>query len=170
MFVWGAIAATSAASVMNSPADAARAPFGDTYTTTGIGAAMMSLTISRIESSSPPGVSSRKITRSAVASSRRRGLSTHAADAGLIVRSKVDGLDERPLGCRLAPAPEASPASSTKAATVTASALVRMTADYPPAGPCRAASIAYSRMSFGQRRLRRIAALLGVRSFSPWRS
>ena len=65
MFVCGAIAATSVASVMNNPAEAARAPSGDTYAITGIGAAMMSLTISRVELSSPPGVSMRMIATSA---------------------------------------------------------------------------------------------------------
>ena len=63
MLVCGAIAATSAASVMNTPAEPARAPFGETYTTTGIGAPSIFLIILRIDSSSPPGVSSRKITR-----------------------------------------------------------------------------------------------------------
>ena len=67
MLVCGAIAATSAASVMYRPADAARAPFGDTYTTTGIGAARMSLIILRIDSSNPPGVSSLNTTRPAPA-------------------------------------------------------------------------------------------------------
>ena len=38
MFVAGAIAATCAAIVMNTPADAARAPVGATYTMTGSGA------------------------------------------------------------------------------------------------------------------------------------
>src|SRR5437763_11868229 len=56
MFVSGAIAATSAASVMYAPAEPARAPFGETYTTTGIGAAAMSWMIERIESDRPPGV------------------------------------------------------------------------------------------------------------------
>ena len=69
MFVRGAIAATSVASVMNNPAEAARAPSGDTYAITGIGAAMMSLTISRVELSSPPGVSMRMIATSAPSSS-----------------------------------------------------------------------------------------------------
>ena len=35
MFVVGAIASTSAASETQTPADAARDPFGDTYTITG---------------------------------------------------------------------------------------------------------------------------------------
>ena len=38
MFVAGAIAATAPAMVMNVPADAARAPDGATYVTTGSGA------------------------------------------------------------------------------------------------------------------------------------
>src|SRR5256714_9999936 len=36
MFVVGAIASTSAASEIHTPADAARAPSGDTYTITGL--------------------------------------------------------------------------------------------------------------------------------------
>ncbi len=36
MFVAGAIARMSAASPIQTPADAARAPLGETYTTTGI--------------------------------------------------------------------------------------------------------------------------------------
>jgi hypothetical protein len=58
IFVAGAIAATCAAIVMNTPADAARAPVGATYTMTGISALRMVCTIDRMERSSPPGVSS----------------------------------------------------------------------------------------------------------------
>jgi hypothetical protein len=54
MFVAGAMAATCAASVMKAPADAARAPVGDTYTITGSGALSISRTIDRIERSRPP--------------------------------------------------------------------------------------------------------------------
>ena len=50
---------------MNVPADAARAPGGDTYTTTGNGEANMSSTISRVDSRSPPGVLSWTISISA---------------------------------------------------------------------------------------------------------
>ena len=56
-FVAGAIAATWVAIKMNVPAEAARAPDGDTYPITGIVDAWMALMISRIEESSPPGVS-----------------------------------------------------------------------------------------------------------------
>ncbi len=56
MLVAGAIAATCAAMVMNTPAEAARAPVGDTYTMTGTGEARMLWTIERIDRSSPPGV------------------------------------------------------------------------------------------------------------------
>ena len=58
MFVSGAIASRSAACEIHTPADAARAPAGDTYTITGILSESSFCTILRIESSSPPGVSS----------------------------------------------------------------------------------------------------------------
>ncbi len=57
MFVSGAIASTSAASEIHTPADAARAPAGATYTITGIRSVSSRCTILRIESSRPPGVS-----------------------------------------------------------------------------------------------------------------
>jgi hypothetical protein len=57
MFVPGAMAATAAAIVINTPADAARAPDGLTQLITGTRAARMSLIISRMLVSSPPGVS-----------------------------------------------------------------------------------------------------------------
>src|SRR5260370_31844372 len=57
ILVPGAIAAMSAASVMYNPAEAARAPDGDTNTTTGSGAPRIFLMMFRIEVSSPPGVS-----------------------------------------------------------------------------------------------------------------
>jgi hypothetical protein len=41
------------------PADAARAPLGATYTITGTGDAIISLMMSRVDETSPPGVSSR---------------------------------------------------------------------------------------------------------------
>ena len=59
MFDTGDIARTSAACEIQTPALAARAPFGATYTTIGSFADSSSWTILRIESSSPPGVSSR---------------------------------------------------------------------------------------------------------------
>ncbi len=58
MFVPGAIASRSAACEIHTPADAARAPLGATYTITGIFSESSFCTIFRIESSSPPGVSS----------------------------------------------------------------------------------------------------------------
>ena len=55
MLVAGAIAATCAAMVMNTPADAARAPVGATYTMTGTSAFSIRCTIARIDRSRPPG-------------------------------------------------------------------------------------------------------------------
>jgi hypothetical protein len=57
MFVAGAIAAMSEASVIQTPADAERAPLGETYVITGIFEAISVLTILRIDSERPPGVS-----------------------------------------------------------------------------------------------------------------
>ncbi len=67
--VAGAIAATWLAYMMKVPALAARAPLGATQVTTGISAARMRWTITRIEASSPPGVSRRRITSGSSASS-----------------------------------------------------------------------------------------------------
>jgi len=60
----GAIAATWPDSVMNVPAEAAQAPRGDTYTTTGSSAFRIAVTMSLVDVTSPPGVSS-SITRAA---------------------------------------------------------------------------------------------------------
>ena len=71
MCVPGAITATSAASTMMNPAEAARAPDGPTKTTTGARAAIMRDTIVRVESSRPPGVrSSITVTAAPVESAR----------------------------------------------------------------------------------------------------
>src|SRR5918999_449956 len=53
-----AMAATCAAIVMRAPAEAARAPDGATWTTTGTFAPRKDWIMSRMEASSPPGVSS----------------------------------------------------------------------------------------------------------------
>src|SRR4029453_4156381 len=58
MLVPGAMTAKLAAAKMNVPADAARAPFGATYTATGTLAASSCWTILRVASYAPPGVSS----------------------------------------------------------------------------------------------------------------
>ena len=57
MCVPGAIAATSAAIVRMKPAEAARAPAGATKTATGVFAESMRVTMARVESTRPPGVS-----------------------------------------------------------------------------------------------------------------
>ena len=69
MCVPGDIAATSAAMVMRNPADAARLPEGETKTATGVFAWMMAVLISRVESTSPPGVRRKRTTRLAPAAS-----------------------------------------------------------------------------------------------------
>ena len=57
MFVPGAITAKLAAAATKVPAEAALAPAGATYTATGTSDSRMLSTISRVESSNPPGVS-----------------------------------------------------------------------------------------------------------------
>jgi hypothetical protein len=64
VFVSGAIAAKSPESRMKKPAEAARAPDGDTNVATGVFALTMPVVISRIDVMSPPGVEI-SITRSA---------------------------------------------------------------------------------------------------------
>ena len=54
----GAIAATCAAYVMNTPADAALEPAGATYTIIGTSEERIAFTISLMDKSRPPGVSS----------------------------------------------------------------------------------------------------------------
>ena len=71
MFVPGAIAATSAATVITNPAEAARAPDGPTKTATGVRQLSILSTIWRIELSRPPGVSTRITTSGACSASAR---------------------------------------------------------------------------------------------------
>ena len=65
MFVPGAMAATCAESRMKVPADAARAPAGETKAITGTSAFKIAWVIWRIDESRPPGVSI--VSRTAVA-------------------------------------------------------------------------------------------------------
>ena len=58
MLVAGAITATWPARVMKTPAEVADAPRGETNTITGSRAFWMSLTMSSVELTRPPGVSS----------------------------------------------------------------------------------------------------------------
>ena len=90
MLVAGAIAAMGAAIVMKTPAEAARAPVGATYTTTGTSELRISCTIDRMERSSPPGVSS-WMTRATACSLRARSsaLVTMRTVTGLITPSTV---------------------------------------------------------------------------------
>ncbi len=71
MFVPGAIAAMSAATVITKPAEAARAPDGPTKTATGVRQLSISSMIWRIELSRPPGVSIRITTSGACSASAR---------------------------------------------------------------------------------------------------
>jgi len=74
--------------VMNAPAEAARAPVGDTYTMTGMGAFRRSRTMERMERSRPPGVSS-WMTRAWAPSLRARSIAvwTRRTVIGLITPS-----------------------------------------------------------------------------------
>ncbi|GBD28405.1 hypothetical protein HRbin31_00421 [bacterium HR31] len=56
--VVGAMAATWAAYTTNTPAEAARAPGGATYTITGTGEPRIALVMSSVDFNRPPGVSS----------------------------------------------------------------------------------------------------------------
>ncbi|SPD75805.1 hypothetical protein PITCH_A760015 [uncultured Desulfobacterium sp.] len=88
IFVPGAMAARCPATVIITPAEAAPAPLGDTYTITGTGELRISLTIVRMEDPSPPGVS-RRITAMAapVVFASASPLVTYEAVAGLIAPS-----------------------------------------------------------------------------------
>ena len=90
MLVAGAMAATCPASVMKTPAEAARAPVGATYTTTGTSALRIRCAMLRIDFSSPPGVS-RRMTRARAPSARARSMadSTSRTVTGLITPSMV---------------------------------------------------------------------------------
>jgi len=77
------MAAISAAIVMRKPADAARAPDGAMKIATGVLAASMCVTISCVESTSPPGVRSVKTTSAARARSARSIVAImYSADTG----------------------------------------------------------------------------------------
>ena len=82
------MAATSAASAMMKPADAARAPEGPTKTTTGVRAAIIRDTIVRVDSRSPPGVRSTSTTTVApLVSARVIASSTNSAAIGWMMPS-----------------------------------------------------------------------------------
>ena len=82
MLVPGAMAATSATTVMRNPAEAARAPEGPTNTATGTRELSIASMIWRIDVSRPPGVSSLSTTRGA--SRRPRGRARTTTCAALI--------------------------------------------------------------------------------------
>ena len=79
MLVPGAIAATSATTVMRKPAEAARAPEGPTKTATGTRELSIASMICRIDVSSPPGVSSLSTTRGALEAAARSSADTTCA-------------------------------------------------------------------------------------------
>jgi hypothetical protein len=82
------MAATSAAMVRMNPAEAARAPAGDTKITTGVLEAIMLDTMVRVESSSPPGVRNVNTTRTAPARSARSSVSImYSAETGWMMPS-----------------------------------------------------------------------------------
>ena len=88
MCVPGAIAATSAAIVSRNPADAARAPEGPMKIAIGVLAASMCTTMSRVESTKPPGVRSVKITSATPPRSARSIVSImYSADTGWMMLS-----------------------------------------------------------------------------------
>src|SRR2546428_457371 len=98
MLVAGAIAATCAASVMKTPAEAARAPVGATKMMTGTSAPNIRWTIARMDRSSPPGVSSWMTSaraRSLCARSAQKAAEplAHPGDPLLLHRLDTDHLD-----------------------------------------------------------------------------
>ena len=106
--------------------------------------ARMSFTMSRIESSSPPGVSRRKITMSAPSlSASSSACSTHPAEAGLIVMSSSTDRTSGPPSCCAAPVPAAGPARRGRRRAT----LQPMRASHAHCPLARAPAMAYSRMS-----------------------
>ncbi len=88
VLVPGDIAATSAAIRMKKPAEAARAPPGVTKTTTGTEDVVIALVMSRVVSTSPPGVSSSMTTSDASRSAASsKTLSMNCCEAGWMVSS-----------------------------------------------------------------------------------
>ena len=83
MLVPGDMAATWADRAMNAPAEAAREPGGETYTTTGTSALKMRLTIRRMATSRPPGVS--------ISTTRQAALSASADPTARSKNSAVIG-------------------------------------------------------------------------------
>src|SRR5258706_6287975 len=79
MLVPGAMAATSATTVMRKPAEAARAPEGPTKTATGTRELSIASMICRIDVSRPPGVSSLSTTRGAPEAAARSMADTTCA-------------------------------------------------------------------------------------------
>ena len=97
MCVPGAIAATSAAIVRMKPADAARAPAGPTKIATGVLAAIIRVTMVRVESTRPPGVRSVKTTSAAPARSARSIVSImYSAETGWMMLSTSAEYTTRP--------------------------------------------------------------------------
>jgi hypothetical protein len=87
MLVPGAMAATWEAMVINIPALAARAPPGATYVTTGTLLERNRLTISRVDCTSPPGVSSISTSMAFSASARSMAATMKRAVTGFTLSS-----------------------------------------------------------------------------------
>src|SRR3954470_18211821 len=116
----GAMAAICAAYRMKVPALAARAPLGATKTATGTGEARIALITSRIEVSSPPGVSICRITSSAPSLAARSMLRfAKCALAGPMAPSS---------GTRITGAADATAQAQLR----TAKKIARIAADYAP--------------------------------------
>ena len=96
-FVAGAIAATWLAYTRNVPALAARAPLGDTYVTTGTSEASIACTMSRIDVSSPPGVS--------IVTTTTEARCSFASLRALTKKSLVAGPMGPEIGSRMPPSP-----------------------------------------------------------------
>src|SRR5438094_758937 len=115
--VAGAIAATCAASVMKTPAEAARAPVGATKMMTGTSAPNIRWTIARMDRSSPPGVSSwmtsawaRSLCARSSASPTRRSVTGLITPSMSIFATGAGAATARPGPSSAASATSASPA------------------------------------------------------------
>ncbi|OLD75578.1 MAG: hypothetical protein AUG87_12505 [Candidatus Rokubacteria bacterium 13_1_20CM_4_70_14] len=117
MLVAGAIAAMCAASVMKTPAEAARAPVGATKMMTGTSAPNIRWTIARMDRSSPPGVSSwmtsawaRSLCARSSASPTRRSVTGLITPSMSIFATGAGAATARPGPSSAASATSASPA------------------------------------------------------------
>jgi hypothetical protein len=137
MCVVGAMIARSDAIVITAPADAARAPSGETYTITGTGELSSSATMSSIELPRPPGVFS-SITSAAACSLLAWSIEslTNDADTGLISLESVIAITSGRWPV-VAAAAETGPIESSAARIASAMAYRARMVEWYAVGPAR---------------------------------